>query len=76
MIFLLSAGRITGPSLIVKHRPGNDAQTPGVVTFLIAILLVPMVVVPSFVACVLCMALAAVAAIFAAVADLSFRFGE
>ena len=66
-----SAGRISGPSIIVKHRPGNDAQTPGVITYLIAILLVPMLVVPSFVACVLCMTLAAVAAIFAAVADLS-----
>ena len=73
-LVFVSGGRVSGPQLIMARQVAVSSNTPGLLTYLIAAIFVPPIVVPSFLACVIVMLMAISAAACALVADFLFLF--
>ena len=70
----ISGGRVSGPQLIMARQVAVTSNTPGLLTYLIAAISVPTIVVPNFLACVIVLMMAIAAATCALIADFFFLF--
>ena len=73
-LVFVSGGTVSGPQLIMARQVAVSSNTPGLLTYLIAAIFVPPIVVPSFLACVIVMLMAISAAACALAADFLFLF--
>ena len=68
----VSGGRVSGPQLIMARQVGVVKNTPGLLNYLVTMIFVPPIVVPSLLACVCFMLMAISAAACSLAADILF----